>query len=399
MEFKKIILFALFFAICTLVHSQAPQKLSYQALIRDSNGTLILNQLIGIEVSIRKGTQAGPVVYVEAHSSQTNLNGLLSLELGTGNTSLGVFNAIDWSDGPYFVETKTDLQGGTNYNLIGITELLSVPYALYANVAGSNLPGPQGPQGIQGDSGISIIQVWIQGDSLFTALSNNQTLNNGHVRGDAGMPGADGNSVTNVYTQNDSLFSVLSNSQTINAGFIGNSQQSCNFCGFEHYVGEVYGGGVIFELWKDNTGVEHGLIVSLNDLSTSHIWSDVSNVLIGSSAQSSWNGAQNTQAIITQTGHTNSAALLCTNYSGGGFNDWYLPSLQQLYKLWHNLFIVNTVLSPLSGATEISNEYYWSSTEALTSTAYGLNFRSGFANSTASKSTPNPVSVRAVRAF
>jgi hypothetical protein len=88
--------------------------------------------------------------------------------------------------------------------------------------------------------------------------------------------------------------------------------------GFTHYIGEEFGGGVVFHLWKDASGVEHGLIVEKTDLSTSQVWSNIEQTLIGPSAQSSWDGLSNSNAIVGQAGHTSSASALCLNSTNGG---------------------------------------------------------------------------------
>lgn len=134
--------------------------------------------------------------------------------------------------------------------------------------------------------------------------------------------------------------------------------------GFTHYIGEEFGGGVIFHLWKDAQGVEHGLIVDLIDLSTEQVYSNIDNVPIGPSAESSWDGLSNSNAIVGQAGHTSSAAALCLNSTNGGQSDWYLPSIDELSLLWNKRFNVNKSLSAIGGATVLPNRAsYWSSTE------------------------------------
>ena len=254
------------------VFAQSPEKMSYQAVIRNSSDALVTNTQIGLEVNIRQGTTSGTVVYTETQTPTTNANGLVSIEIGGGSG----FNTIDWANGPYFIETKTDPAGGTNYTITGTSQLLSVPYALYAANAGTATGG-------------------------------------------------------------------------------GN---------FTHYIGEEYGGGVIFHLWKDNAGVEHGLIVALTDQSTSQAWSNVTSAAIGTSAQSSWDGLSNSNSIVGQAGHTSSAAKLCLDLVSGGQSDWYLPSIQELNMLWNNYYTVTRALSQISGATQLSNSAYWSSSES-----------------------------------
>jgi hypothetical protein len=166
---------------------------------------------------------------------------------------------------------------------------------------------------------------------------------------------------------------------------------------FTHYIGEEFGGGVIFHLWKDSDGEEHGLIVDLVNLSGDEVWSNIDQTLIGLEAQSSWDGLSNSNAIVSQEGHTNSAAALCLNSTNGGQNDWYLPSIDELSLLWHSRFNVNKSLSSIEEASPLLlAARYWSSTEYLGNAAWLLTFTTG--------TTLNPVKtyknwVRAIRAF
>ena len=169
---------------------------------------------------------------------------------------------------------------------------------------------------------------------------------------------------------------------------------------FTHYIGEEYGGGVIFHLWKDNAGVEHGLIVALTD-STSR-WSNVTSAAIGTSAQSSWDGLSNSNSIVGQAGHTSSAAKLCLDLVSGGQSDWYLPSIQELNMLWNNYYTVTRALSQISGATQLSNRVYWSSSEYSGNGAWYFNFAFGYGttyNSPSNLNKDHTFYVRAVRAF
>lgn len=125
----------LFVLICAFSYSsfaQAPEKLSYQAVIRNNVGTLVSNSPIGVKVSILQGSIGGPVVFSETHTINSNENGLISFQIGDGNPSVGLISDIEWSQGPYFIKNEHDINGGTNYTLVGTSELLSVPYALYA---------------------------------------------------------------------------------------------------------------------------------------------------------------------------------------------------------------------------------------------------------------------------
>ena len=124
-------------AYLTNVKAQSPNLFSYQAVIRDGGGALVINSNIGIELKIRQGSSGGTVVYSETQKISSNANGLVSAQIGNGTVVSGSFSSIDWSKGPYFLEANSDPTGGTNYTIKGTTQLLSVPYALYATKSGN----------------------------------------------------------------------------------------------------------------------------------------------------------------------------------------------------------------------------------------------------------------------
>ncbi len=113
------------------IWAQSPQRMSYQAVIRDAVNVLVTNHAIGMKISILQTTSTGTAVYVETQTATTDVNGLVSLEIGGGTPVTGTFAVIDWSAGPYFIKTETDPAGGTAYSITGTSQLLSVPYALY----------------------------------------------------------------------------------------------------------------------------------------------------------------------------------------------------------------------------------------------------------------------------
>lgn len=128
---KNKILFILL-VLSVNICAQAPQKMSYQAVIRNSNNSLIVSTPIGIKVSVLQGSANGTVTYSETQVQNTNINGLVSLEIGMGTALIGTFSSINWANGPYFIQTEVDPNGGVNYSVMGVTELISVPYALYS---------------------------------------------------------------------------------------------------------------------------------------------------------------------------------------------------------------------------------------------------------------------------
>ena len=133
---KKIYSLVVGLLLTASVWAQAPQKMSYQAVIRNSSNALITSTPVGMKISILQGSPTGTAVYVETQTPSTNANGLVSLEIGTGTVITGTFSAINWATGPYFIKTETDPTGGTAYTIAGTNELMSVPYALFSANAG-----------------------------------------------------------------------------------------------------------------------------------------------------------------------------------------------------------------------------------------------------------------------
>jgi uncharacterized protein (TIGR02145 family) len=136
--------------INTSIFAQAPQKMSYQAVIRNSNDSLLISTPVGMRISLVQSSPTGTVVYSETQTATTNANGLVSLQIGMGSAVSGTFAGIDWASGPYYVKTETDLSGGTNYTITSSNEILSVPYALFS---ANGTPGPAGPIGLTGSTG------------------------------------------------------------------------------------------------------------------------------------------------------------------------------------------------------------------------------------------------------
>lgn len=137
---KKITTLITIMVLCLAsVFAQAPEKFNYQAVVRNASNQLMSNASVGVRVSILQGSSSGSAVYVETQTVTTNANGLMTVEIGGGNAQQGTFANIDWSDGPYFLKVETDPNGGSNYSVTSSQQLLSVPYAQYAEEAG-NVP-------------------------------------------------------------------------------------------------------------------------------------------------------------------------------------------------------------------------------------------------------------------
>jgi len=129
----------LIFCLSISAFAQSPDSFNYQAIVRDAGGNIIANQSVGFRLAILQGSQTGTIVYQESHALATNAFGLANMVIGTGTVLNGNFSSIDWSNGPYFVQTAIDPTGGTAYAVMGTAQLVSVPYALYAGNVPANV--------------------------------------------------------------------------------------------------------------------------------------------------------------------------------------------------------------------------------------------------------------------
>ncbi|MBI5218118.1 MAG: hypothetical protein HY958_04230 [Bacteroidia bacterium] len=133
---KTILLSLVFCIICAIcnenIFAQSPNAFSYQAVVRNSSGTVIPNQNVSFRINILQGSSTGSPVYSEEHSATTNPFGLVNLEIGNGTNSSGNFSTIDWGNNTYYIKVELDINAGNNYTVMGTNQLLSVPYALYS---------------------------------------------------------------------------------------------------------------------------------------------------------------------------------------------------------------------------------------------------------------------------
>ena len=257
------------------IFAQVPQKMSFQAVIRNSSNTLITSTLVGMKISVLQGSPTGTVAYSETQSPTTNANGLVSLQIGAGAVVSGTFTAINWANGPYFIKTETDPTGGNAYSISGTSELTSVPYALFCANA---TPGPAAPI---------------------------------------------------------------------------------------HFIGELFGGGIVVSVYKIS-GIEHGLIASLTDLSSGIPWATASytSLSVSGGATDPVDGLANSNAIVSDIGAGNTyAAGLCRASTAGGFNDWYLPALFELQDCIDAASIINNIIGNSNGIYLALSPRYWSSTQ------------------------------------
>ena len=182
------------------------------------------------------------------------------------------------------------------------------------------------------------------------------------------------------------------------------SQKLCD--SFIYEIGEYVPsqGGVVFHRYMDGNTQKY-LIVSINYQSFSQAWSNITNVSVGSGAQSTWNGLSNSDAIVAQPGETISAAALCLNLISGGKSDWYLPSVHELILLYNNSFSLNRTLSgnssygSIAGAEEIYLVEHWSSTENQATRAWALFYGAAFSYVLTVADKADTCFVRAIRSY
>src|SRR5690554_5522805 len=375
---KKIITVCAVLLMTASVFAQAPEKMSYQAVVRDGSNALVSSTAVGMQISLLQGSASGTAVYVETQTPTSNANGLVSLEIGSGTVVSGDFTTIDWANGPYFIKTETDPTGGTSYTITGTSQLLSVPYALHAKTA-------------ETVTGTITETDLIFGASVASGITGTDTTNWNNkldsytetdpIFGASVASGITGTDTTNWNNKQDQLvagtnITIVGN--TISATGGGSTN---NF-----YLGQDTLGGIVFYIYIGSDGNQHGLIVNKNE-STAQ-WQSSGTT---TNATRSWDGVYNTGLMTSSP-----AANYVNGLTDGGFTDWYLPSIDELSILWHNRFHANNALNA-GGFTLLSNTVlYWSSTEDSATDALCFLFNRGYSSSYGKSYT---YSVRAVRAF
>ena len=274
----------IFFCLSSyFVQAQSPDKLSFQAVIRDSIGGLVVNQSVGLRMSILQGSDSGSSVYTEIHSTTTNSSGLISIEIGGGTTS-NDFSSIDWSDGPYYLKREVDPAGGTNYLISGITQLLSVPYAMYATMADSALNAPD----TSSTNEIQNLSVSITGDTLYisdgnyvlvpgVSLANNKVWNKTYG-------GSESEKVWNIQITNDGGYILAGHTFGSSDGDVPNGNRGdwdiwilkVNSDGVIEW-NKTYGGSGRDEAWDLQKTNDGGYIVAGSTNSSNGDVTDVNN--------------------------------------------------------------------------------------------------------------------------
>ena len=246
--------------------SQAPNLMSYQAVIWDASGNLVSEKTVSIKISILQGSVSGTSVYSETHKIQTNINGLVSLTIGGGTNATGKISDINWGGGSYFLKTETDPTGGNSYTITGITQLVSVPYALHSNTSNNlNTPKPGLPGQIltvdKDGKPIWVSTLPMLSTNNSSNITSNTATSGGNVISDGGSPVTARGIVWSTFPNPTVSLSTITNngsglgifSSTISGLILNTTYYARAYA--TNNVGTGYGNEISFTTKTDSTNV------------------------------------------------------------------------------------------------------------------------------------------------
>ena len=387
------LLSVLFYAI-TFAQS-VPQGINYQAVARDASGAVLMNQALTIQFSVISDITTSAVSWQETHTVSTNDYGLYTAIIGQGTaTSVGssaTFDVIDWGASNHLLKVEVDF--GSGYLDMGTTAFMSVPYSIYSK----NLIGCTDSTALNystlanTDDGSCIIS----GCTDTTATNYNSLANIDDGSCIAVVLGCTDSTAFNynasANTDDGSCIAVVNgctDPTATNYDPLANTDDGYCIGGLS--IGDTYGGGIVF--WLDGNG--GGLISAPTDQSYGVEWGCYGTAISGADGTAIGTGNQNTIDIEAGCTTTGIAADICANYTDGTYSDWFLPSKDELNKMYLNIGQGNAL--GLGNVGGFANFYYWSSTEDGNYGAWGQYFIDGFQYFNFKN---DYYGVRAVRAF
>lgn len=432
--------------------AQSPDVFNYQAILRNAEGEVLSNQNVEVEIDILYGTATGISIYNETFNAQTNLYGLINLKVGTGVTS-DSFSFINWAEGRFFLKLTVD------GNEMGVSQLLTVPYAKYADIAGNafsgnyndltNLPSFSGwdknaADDFNGDyndlDNLPNFTSWDKNAYDDFSGNYNDLINaptfagwdknvsddfSGNYNDLTNLPSflgwdqdasddfsGDYNDLINSPDPIDTSYFISIGNPTIGdlAYYDGLKWETLN-PGIENQVLTMESG---VPVWKDVTtggspykigdlylgGIifyvsPDGLHGLITDLDDTSTGEDYSSGNTTTDALSFHNGFTNTDAILAIF-PTSNAASVCKMKGP----EWYLPSVWEMKLLHFAAYEINRILEndgdPATNGLNTSSGIYWTSTEYAANAAYDYSVISGII---INDNKSNSYRVRAIRAF